>query len=180
VVESLATIKEEAGRLADLLNSYLGLVRPESSVGLVDLRELCGRVRQLIAFSARRSRVEIRQAGDAEGPVVRGVGDRLQQAIVNLTLNALQAMPDGGVLTLETGREPGWAHVRVSDTGPGVPVELRGRLFESTWTTKPGGRGLGLPLVRMIAEAHGGHVRYGEAGGGGAMFTLLLPLARGE
>lgn len=175
MTESLATIKEETQRLAALLNSYLGLVRPASEATPVDIRDLCRRVAQLLSFAARKSQVEIRLEGEEGLPPVLGEADRLQQAILNLVLNAIQAMPHGGIVRLQTSAAGGLVRVTVSDTGPGVPQELAEHLFDTRVTTKPTGTGLGLPLARIIAEAHGGSIWYRSKAGEGAAFTLVLP-----
>ncbi len=177
--ESLETIQGETRRLAQLLNSYLGLVRSETTAATVDLREICLRVNHLLAFTARKSHVEIRLEGQEEIPPVQGVADRLQQAVLNLVLNAIQAMPAGGTVSLRTSASNSIVRLTVSDTGPGVPEGMADRIFESRVTTKPGGTGLGLPLVRMIAEAHGGSVWYKSTPGQGAAFTLVLPTGKG-
>lgn len=175
--ESLAVIKDEAHRLGDLLNNYLGMLRPARALGPVDLREVCRRVVQLLGYSAIKSRVELRLVGDEHPSMIQGAADRLQQAILNLVLNAIQAMPEGGVATIETISSQDVVRVTVSDTGPGLPPDLEGNPFEPGVTTKPDGTGLGLPLVRMIVEAHGGSVWYRSDASKGASFTLVLPVA---
>jgi PAS domain S-box-containing protein len=173
--ESLRTIREETVRLTDMLNNYLGFLRSSPSEGLVDLRDLCRRVTQLLSYSALKANVQIRLEGDEALPPVQGVSDRLQQAILNLVLNAIQAMPKGGVVVLETRVVDGNVRLTVTDGGPGIPKELADRLFDTRVTTKPGGSGLGLPLVRMIAETHGGTVWCRSVLGEGASFTIQLP-----
>jgi two-component system sensor histidine kinase HydH len=131
---------------------------------------------QLVRFTADKSHVEIRVEGEESLPSVRGIPDRLQQAILNLVLNAIQAVPDGGTLNIRTDASEGVVRLTVSDTGPGLAQGLAAdQLFDTRVTTKPGGTGLGLPLVRMIVEAHGGSVRYRSTPGHGAAFTLVLP-----
>ncbi len=175
VSESIESIKGESRRLAELLTSYLGLLRPESPMGLVDVREVCGRVIALLSFSARKSNVEIRLDGDEQLPRVPASADRLQQAVLNLTLNAIQAMPGGGSVSIRTRAIDGSIHIEVADTGPGVPEWLRPSLFDRAATTKPDGSGLGLPLVRIIAESHGGRVELRSGPGEGAVFCIVLP-----
>jgi len=176
VGDSLKTIQDEAQRLTDLLNNYLGMVRASDDTGPVDLREQGRKVLQLVDFAARKSNIEIRLEGLEHPPPVYGVANRLQQAILNLVLNAIQAMPDGGVLKLEIAASGGVVRLTVSDTGPGLPQELADQLFDTRVTTKAGGTGLGLPLVKMITEAHGGGVWYRSSPGQGAAFTLMLPV----
>jgi signal transduction histidine kinase len=128
-----------------------------------------------MSYTAKKSGVELRITGGESATVVDANAERLQQAILNLVLNALQAMPDGGTITLEAGRKEDAAILRVSDTGPGVPSALESSLFDVSVSTRPEGSGLGLPLVRLIAEAHGGSISYSAGPQGGATFTLVLP-----
>lgn len=176
VEESLRAIQDETRRLTDLLNNYLGMLRSGGEPALVDVREVCRSVVQLLGFAALKSRVEIRLEGDEDLPLVRGVRDRIQQAILNLVLNAIQAMPEGGEVLLSTTVASGHVRVTVTDTGPGLPEEVASGLFETRVTTKPGGSGLGLPLVRLIVEAHGGSVSCRSVPGQGAAFTMVLPV----
>lgn len=176
--ESLHTIQEETRRLTELLNNYLGLLRSAPEPAEVDVRDTCKRVMQLLSYAAMKARVDLRLESDAELPPVFGVPDRLQQAVLNLVLNAIQAMPHGGRVVLQVAASGGLVRVSVTDSGPGLPQDLAEKLFDTRVTTKPGGSGLGLPLVRMIAEAHGGSVWYRSDEGRGATFTLVLPSAR--
>jgi PAS domain S-box-containing protein len=175
--DSLTTIQEETRRLTDLLNNYLGLLRSVPEPVFVDVHEVCRRVIQLLSYAAMKARVDIKFQRQFDLPPVYGVPDRLQQAVLNLVLNAIQAMPQGGKVELHTSCSDGLVRVSVTDTGPGLPQGLAEQLFDTRVTTKPGGSGLGLPLVRMIAEAHGGSVWYRSNVGKGATFTLVLPTA---
>ncbi len=175
VGESLASIQDETRRLTELLNNYLGLVRPGDTTESVNLLDLCQRVVRLMTYTAKKSGVDLRISSGEAATVVEGNAERLQQAILNLVLNALQAMPNGGVITLSTGRKDGASILWVTDTGPGVPTGLERSMFDVSVTTRPEGSGLGLPLVRLIAEAHGGSIAYSPREEGGAIFTLVLP-----
>jgi signal transduction histidine kinase len=106
---------------------------------------------------------------------------QLTQALMNVLLNALQAMPSGGVLTLGVQGAHGpsgeaLVEVRVADTGPGVPPEHVDRIFDPYFTTKEGGTGLGLALTRKIVQEHGGQIRVETAPAGGAVFVIRLPV----
>src|SRR5262249_51745588 len=102
---------------------------------------------------------------------------QIEQAVINLGMNALQAMPERGRLTIGARRHGKQVEITVRDTGPGIPEALRARIFEPFFSTKAGGTGLGLPLVHEIAVAHGGRISVESAPGEGACFTLALPLA---
>jgi signal transduction histidine kinase len=102
---------------------------------------------------------------------------QIEQAVGNLAQNALQAMPEGGRLSIGTRIEGGRLEITVSDTGPGIPEELQARVFEPFFSTKATGTGLGLPLVREIALAHGGDLHLRSSPAGGACFTLSLPVS---
>jgi signal transduction histidine kinase len=110
-----------------------------------------------------------------EGLVVLGDATQLRQALVNLILNAVQASSPPGEVRVLSRREGGLVIVDVEDTGPGVADSVRGRLFEPLISTKAHGNGLGLALVKRVAERHGGSVGHEPAPGGGARFSFRLP-----
>jgi signal transduction histidine kinase len=110
-----------------------------------------------------------------EGITVRGDPVQLGQAVVNLLLNAVQAASPSGAVRLVARDDGGGVAVDVEDDGPGVAEEVRGRLFEPLITTKEHGNGLGLALVKRVAERHGGSVLHEPRAGGGTRFTLRLP-----
>jgi signal transduction histidine kinase len=101
--------------------------------------------------------------------------DMLRRAVLNLSLNALDAMPEGGRLTLRGWQEQDSIALEFTDTGPGLSDEVCRRAFEPFYTTKPTGTGLGLAIVYRMAEAHGGGVTAGNSATGGAVFTIRLP-----
>jgi len=102
---------------------------------------------------------------------------QLRQVLLNLVRNAREAMEDGGTLRLSTSAEDGAVHVRVEDTGAGIPDEARPHLFDPLFTTKRHGTGLGLALSRQILEAHGGALGCERTGPTGTVFHLRVPLA---
>ena len=110
-------------------------------------------------------------------PPVVADRDRIKQVLLNLVLNALQAMPGGGTLTLEAGLSGGGVTLAVMDTGSGIPSEVLPRLFEPYVTTKVKGLGLGLAIARRIVEAHGGRIEAENRPEGGSRFRVTLPLA---
>lgn len=101
--------------------------------------------------------------------------EMLRRAVVNIALNSLDAMPDGGVLRASASVDERFVELVLADTGPGFPEEVRAKVFEPFFTTKPGGTGLGLTIVMRIAEAHGGSVTAENAQHGGACVRLKIP-----
>jgi signal transduction histidine kinase len=129
---------------------------PEPSSTRFDLAPLLAEAHDLVSPQARQQAVtlEVRPAGDRL--VVEGNRDHLKQAVLSVVLNALEVMPDGGTLTIESDREGDHTVIRVRDTGPGVAVADRDKIFNLRYTTKEDGSGIGLYVARSIVEAHGG------------------------
>jgi signal transduction histidine kinase len=115
------------------------------------------------------------------GPVTLSSA-RLQQVLLNLALNGLQAMPEGGQLTLRLRQEGPRAVFEVEDTGQGIPADLQERIFDFHFTTRTGGSGLGLSICRMLVEEAGGLLQFDTSEGEGTTFRVQLPVqpARSE
>jgi signal transduction histidine kinase len=111
---------------------------------------------------------------------VRGDAGALEQLFVNLLLNAAQAVEEKGSASVGLGTNDQMAVITIEDTGPGIPVELRDRIFEPFFSTRAEGTGLGLAIARRIARVHGGRLRLAEPTRTGAAFEVLLPLAPAE
>ena len=105
-----------------------------------------------------------------------GDATQLQQVLVNLVKNAVQAMTTGGTLTVQTGENPDGVWVSVADTGGGIPQEQINRIFEPFYTTKKKGSGLGLMIVQRIVRAHNGRIELDSHVGRGTTFRIWLPL----
>jgi two-component system sensor histidine kinase HydH len=173
----LQLVRDEVARLNHILEEFLQFARPrELSLRAVDVPALLGRVADLLEPQAAGVGVRLERAWRETPPLV-GDEPRLQQAIVNLALNGIQATPPGGVVRIEAGPSGRGVEVAVEDSGPGIPVELRTRVFEPFFTTKEAGSGLGLPLVHSVIEQHGGTIAVEQAAIGGARFVLHLPAA---
>lgn len=107
--------------------------------------------------------------------VIAADGDMLRRAVLNLVLNALDAMPEGGTLTVAAAARSEGIELQVGDSGPGLSEEVRRRAFEPFFTTKSSGTGLGLAIVYRVAEVHGGEVVAANGGQRGALFTIRIP-----
>jgi len=174
----LRRLQDEVQRLHGVLDEFLRFAgKMELHPQVHDLRQL---VEELIDFfrpQAESSRVVLRASVPAE-PVACSVDAGLfKQAVLNLMINATQAMTDGGELLLRLDRQEDQAALEVIDTGPGIEPEACERIFQAYYSTRPGGSGLGLPLTRRIVRLHGGDVRVHSEPGKGTRFVICLPLA---
>src|SRR5262249_13568665 len=143
----------------------------------VDLRALIGNVLDVLKAQADNAQVRLERLLDAAAATA-GDPDRLQQAIMNLSLNAIQATPPGGMVRVEAYADEGEVQTAMEDGGPEIPDPPRQRVFEPFFTTKPGGSGLGLPLVHSVVQLHGGSLAIEVGAAGGARFVIRLPQSR--
>jgi signal transduction histidine kinase len=178
--ENLTIIHHEVVRLEKTVQDFLDFSRPPAlQRKTLDLREAIDAAIALIATRARQQKVEIAYERP-EGPV-RGLVDRDQlcSVLVNLCINALDAMPRGGRLMVHLETHGNEIRIAVGDTGEGIAPAVQERLFTPFTSSKPTGTGLGLCISRRIIEDHGGRLRGANASAGGACFTLLLPATPG-
>jgi signal transduction histidine kinase len=134
------------------------------------VEELLGSLAPQLAAQSIRAEAEV-----PDDQLVTADRDMLRRALLNLLLNAVDAMPDGGTVSIRARQSPAGAVIEVADSGLGLSQTARRRAFEPFYTTKPGGTGLGLAIVYRIAEAHGGEVRAANRPDSGAVFTLRIP-----
>ena len=162
----------ETDRLERLAKEFSEFGRlPEGPRSEVDLHELL----QELAATGVPGNVSVRVAGNGARPTVLGHYEPLRRAFSNLLRNAGEAMGGGGAIDVTLAGDSRAVAVTIADHGPGIPEDLRHRVFEPYFTTKADGTGLGLSLVRQTVEAHGGTITVGETPGGGAAFTLVFP-----
>jgi two-component system sensor histidine kinase HydH len=177
----LDLIGEQVARMGRLVDDYHRIGRVEPVRALVDVG---GLVREVAALSAHASeRVEVRVEVAGAIPECSADRDLLARALENLVRNAIEAMPEGGALTIgaraiDAGRRGGMVHITVRDTGSGMDARTRERAFEDFFSTKATGTGLGLAFVQRVAGSHGGSVCLESALGRGTAVTMQLPAAR--
>jgi two-component system sensor histidine kinase HydH len=165
----------EADRLNRVVSELLELTRPtELRPAATDPAELLSHAARLVEGDCRARGIAVSTSFANTGPVSMDF-DKMLQAVLNLLLNALQAMPQGGTLTISSRTVKDRLELRVADTGHGIPRESLDRVFDPYFTTKNQGTGLGLATVRTIVEAHGGRVRVASEPGRGTEITLDLP-----
>jgi len=174
--ESLEVLQAEASRLELLAREFTEMGRlPEGPAAEVDLGELLSDLTRTALPPEVTARLQI----DPHTPRITGHYEPLRRAFGNLLRNAVEAGAAGLAVSCGPRGNDG-AEVRIVDHGPGIPVELRDRLFDAYATAgKEGGTGLGLALVRQTIESHGGQVRHEETPGGGATFVVSLPAVAG-
>lgn len=179
--EDISVMRRHALRASRIVGEFLQLARPNSRVSSsVDLNELVKRVLLLLSERMRRSKIEIVSVLEERLPRTLGDATSLERVVINLLTNARDAMPDGGVVSIETGisaENPLSLRLTVTDTGKGIPPEALGKIFDLLYTTKSHGTGLGLWLSRRIVEEHKGKITVRSDQGRGATFIVTLPAA---
>jgi signal transduction histidine kinase len=185
IIELTDNIKGELGRLNKIVEEFLRLAGPrpfERQPTLIDV--MIEEVVNLVRAEALNQQIEIKVRHDPNLPKIETDNDRLRRALLNLLINSIQAMPEGGKIDLRTGRHrsgQGNEHIfiRINDTGPGIPRENMSRLFEPYFTTKINGFGLGLAIVSRIVQEHEGTIQVESVIGRGTTFTIFLPIVNG-
>jgi signal transduction histidine kinase len=177
--ENVDVIAHEIQRLDRVVQGFLKFVRPEEvNLAPVDVGALLAEVARLMTPDAARTGTRIALDVTPDLPTVSGDAGLLQQACTNLVTNAIQAMPNGGVVTLGACRgKDGGIEVRVRDEGVGIAAEDLERIFRLYYTTKPQGSGIGLSMVYRIVQMHDGRIDVDSEVGRGTMMTMTLPVA---
>jgi signal transduction histidine kinase len=174
----LRICERETARVKEILEDFLRYAgRIELERRPVELNRLCEDMLDFFLPQAQLARVSMRLKAAPQPVVVQADERLLKQALLNLVLNAVQAMPGGGELILAVSRdERGEGVIEVIDTGPGIEPEVQKRIFDAYYSTKRSGTGLGLAMTRRIAQEHGGRVTLTSEVGKGSDFALRLPM----
>ena len=190
--EDLEIILQEAERIGGLVRELLEFARPEEPVfEELRLEQVLQRVERLLGHTARKQGSQLTLRLGPALPAVQGDGKQLEQVVLNLAMNALQALASGGEVRLALERADlatevthlrgrSGLHLSVSDDGPGIAAEDLERIFHPFYTTKPNGTGLGLAVCKRIVEEHHGHLTAGSSEERGATFHIWLPAVEPE
>ena len=171
-------ISSEILRLDRVVKTFLDFTRPvELKLANVPLQQLMSEIVELGRPQAAASNIEIEVQAEGEGAEVQVDADLIKQAILNVVVNAMQAMPEGGKLRFEWSVSGDTAEIRVADTGPGIPVELREKIFRLYFTTRKDGSGIGLAMTFRIVQLHDGTIDFTSEPGKGTTFLIRLPIA---
>jgi signal transduction histidine kinase len=173
-------ILEEGVRLDRLISTLLECAKPRPpEMRLQDLHAVVQRAAALLAPQAKKKMLTLELALSAGDALIECDGELLMQVFLNLLLNAIQHVPNGGHIRVASRNERQGIAVTLEDDGPGIVPENRARLFDPFFTTREGGVGLGLTVTRQIVAAHHGGIDASESRWGGACFTIVLPFRQG-
>jgi signal transduction histidine kinase len=176
LLPALSEIKANLARLDDLVQDYLSLVRVATiQQESADLGAVVKDFAQELEADLTARGITLKRDGLSQLGQVALHHNTFRRALLNLVQNAMEAMPQGGSLTLRGLQTVAQVQLEVSDTGVGLPAEQLRQIFEPLYTTKPGGTGLGLYLVREIVTAHGGEITVQSDVGHGTTFVITLP-----
>jgi two-component system sensor histidine kinase HydH len=180
-VARLDSLEQEARRLQTILDDFMKFAgRHEVHLKPLALGPLLEEAVAFYSERLRRAGIQVRTRFADGLPPVAIDADRFKQAVSNLLLNAEAAMPEGGELLVTAEPERRGVCVHVTDTGVGIPAESLDKVFAPYYSTRPGGTGLGLPMVRRIVHEHGGSIEVHSEVGRGTQFTIHLPAAQSE
>jgi len=178
--EMIQFISEESERINRMLTNFLEFAKPKTPVFQeVDLKDVLDRTLDWISIPARKQRVEVRREYPGEKVLIPVDPEQIREALVNLEMNALEAMPKGGTLRIILNQKDNKdVTIRLSDTGGGISPELESKIFDPFFTTKEKGTGLGLSIVHSVVKNHGGTISVDSNNGEGTTFTLTLPFPK--
>jgi signal transduction histidine kinase len=174
-IPEIDVIGREIRRLDHIVKTFLNYNRPiELKTSPVDLSEVIQEVLALMALDAKRKNITL-ETSIGRDAWISGDRDLLKQAILNVVVNAVEAMDGGGRLTVRNERAGEDWQISISDSGPGIPPEHQTKIFNLYFTTKEGGSGIGLAMSFRVVQLHGGMIDFASQSGAGATFRLRFP-----
>ncbi|MDA8340525.1 MAG: ATP-binding protein, partial [Nitrospiraceae bacterium] len=174
--EDMKVVLSATEQMDDLLTRFLRFARSdEFNVSDVYINSLIKQVINLAQFQIKNQSINV-VLNLSKLPPIKADRAMIQQALLNLVLNAIEAMPEGGTLTISSKIENGSAVVSIGDTGSGISEEIKDKIFDPFFTTKGDGTGLGLSIVYNIVSIHNGEISF-ETDGEGTTFTLRIPIS---
>jgi signal transduction histidine kinase len=178
VAEQMEIISREILRLDRVVRTFLDFTRPvELQLDNVPMQDLVREIVELAQPQTAAANIQVSVRQEAEGVEVRVDRDLMKQAVLNLVVNAMQAMPEGGELSFEASATKDAAELRISDTGAGIPAEVRDKVFRLYFSTKKEGSGIGLAMTFRIVQIHDGTIDFTSEPGKGTTFVIRLPIA---
>lgn len=176
--EGAAMILGEIERVNRILEDILSVARPfQLKLSTQTMPDTIEGVLHRYQISIENKAIRVVRRYAPSLPPVQADRERLEQALTNLVLNAIEAMPTGGTLSIGLNPDDRWLVITISDTGPGIPLDAQQRIFDPFFTTKTRGTGLGLTVTQRVIEEHGGTIGVASEAGKGTTFTIRLPLS---
>jgi len=176
-IRKISVVQKETDRLEQILDGFLRYIgRDEVRAAAVDINELIGDMVDFFSPQAHTHSITVRQSLHNTPLICKIDADMLKQAILNLFINAQQAMGQNGELMIRTEQEKDQAVISISDTGSGIAPDKLSHIFDAYYSTRPQGSGLGLPTAKKIIEANSGSIAARSDVGKGTSFTIKLPL----
>ncbi len=177
LLESLRLLQDQTRRIARIVQSVSQVARPaKDEWSPFNVNDVVEETLKILRFHELAKRCQIRSSLADELPQAMGVKDEMAQVFLNLGINALEAMPNGGTLTIKSYRSANSIFVAFADTGQGVDSEIRAKIFDPFFSTKDTGQGLGLSIVHNIIYGHGGKIELLSNPLGGSIFKITLPI----
>jgi signal transduction histidine kinase len=178
VTPQMEVISREILRLDRVVKTFLDFTRPvELHYEIVTVREVLSDIAELAQPQAEAEKIRMIVAEVPEDLLVRVDRDLFKQAMLNVVVNAMQSMKEGGELRLDCVADHDTVEIRIADTGSGIPPELREKIFRLYFTTKQGGSGIGLAMTFRIVQLHDGTIDFSSEPGKGTTFVIRLPIA---
>ena len=176
--QQMDIISSEIIRLDRVVKTFLDFARPvQLNLSDVRLRDFMEEIASLTRPQASAAGVEIVQEIKVEDSVITVDVDLLKQAVFNIVVNAIEAMKDGGTLRLEASLKGDDAEIRIADSGPGIPADVKEKIYDLYFTTKKGGSGIGLAMTFRIVQLHDGTIDFESEPGKGTTFALRFPVS---
>ena len=181
LINKINVVRRETERLEQILDDFLRFIS-KSELNLVDtdINCLISDIADFYTPQARAHNITVR-LGLSNTPVTCKIDpDMVKQVILNLFINATQAMPDGGELIIRTNMNDENANIEISDTGIGIEPEKIQKIYQAYYTSRPAGTGLGLPIAKKIIDAHNGQIAVNSHPGKGTSFTITFPAGNSQ
>lgn len=179
--EEAEVILEEVENIDDILTKFLGFARQESPILTeMDINDIIKRVLSLSAFNFKKQNIKVYNDLPKDLPPINIDKSLIEQVFMNLIMNSVQAMPEGGELRLSGSTVDGFLEIKFEDTGNGIPDNIKSMVFDPFFTTKKMGTGLGLSIAYNIINAHRGNIWFESIDNKGTIFTVRLPMGGGN
>ena len=181
LLKKINVVQKESERLEQILDDFLRFIsKSELNLTDTDINQLISDIADFYTPQARAHNINLR-LGLPKTPITCKIDpDMIKQVILNLFINATQAMPDGGELIIRTNMNDKNAFIEISDTGYGIPPEKIDKIFQAYYTSRPAGTGLGLPIAKKIIKAHNGRIDVNSHPGKGTSFTITIPAGNSQ